>query len=256
MTRKLHPCARTNAKLRREIQQSGESDRAVAARLGLNPKTVAKWRNRTTTEDARMGPKRPVSAVLSAAEEALIVVFRKHTRLPLEVCLAHLKPRIPTLSRSALHRCLERHGVSRIPRGLAEKPPKVDLETQSAHFTIEVCTMPGEARAYLFVAINQTRFVFAKVMKGVSADDAADFLDELRKNAPVWIWSVETSDHEAFTHPKGRPWDPRYPDRMHPFRKACRASMISHFVRKSKSSARMMSLKGWKDVERRLPLPL
>ena len=145
MTRKLHPCARTNAKLRREIQQSAESDRAFAARRGLNPKTVAKWRNRTTIEDARMGPKRPVSTVLSAAEEALIVVFRKHTRLPLEVCLAHLKPRIPTLSRSALHRCLKRHGVSRIPRGLAEKPPKVDLETQSAHFTIEVCAMPGEA---------------------------------------------------------------------------------------------------------------
>ena len=62
-------------------------------------------------------------------------------------------------------------------------------------------------------AINQTRFVFAKVMKGVSADDAADFLDELRKNAPVRIWSAETSDHEAFTHPKGRPWD---------YRSACR----------------------------------
>ena len=32
-----HPCARTNAKLPREIQQSGESDRALAARLGFNP---------------------------------------------------------------------------------------------------------------------------------------------------------------------------------------------------------------------------
>ena len=82
MTRKRHPCARTNAKLRREIQQSEESDRALAARLELNPKTVAIWRSRNTTEDARKGPKRPVSTVLSATEEALIIVFRKHTRLP------------------------------------------------------------------------------------------------------------------------------------------------------------------------------
>src|SRR5437763_16524716 len=82
---------------RREIQESGESDRGLAARVGLNPKTVAKWRRRTTTEDARKGPKQPVPTVLIAVEEALVVVFRKHTRLPLNACLAHLKPTIPTL---------------------------------------------------------------------------------------------------------------------------------------------------------------
>ena len=103
MTRKLHPCARTNAKLRREIQESTETNKALAARLGLNVKTVAKWRSRTTTSDARKGPKRPASTVLSPVEEALIIVFRKHTRLPLNACLAHLKPRIPALSRSARH---------------------------------------------------------------------------------------------------------------------------------------------------------
>ena len=159
MTR--NPCARTNATLRREIQESSETNKALAA------KTVAKWRSRATTSDARKGPRRPVSTVLSATEEALIVVFRKHTRPPLDVCLAHLKPRIPALSRSALHRCLKRYRVSRIPRGLAEKPPKFDLGRQSAHFTIEVCAMPGEADDYLYAAISQTRFVFAKVMKGV-----------------------------------------------------------------------------------------
>jgi len=245
MTRKLHPCARTNAKLRREIQESGESGRALAARLGINPKTAAKWRRRTTTEDARKGPKQPVPTVLSAVEEALVVVFRKHTRLPLNACLAHLKPTIPALSRSTLHRCLKRYGVSRIPRGLAEKPREFE---QAAKFAIEVCAMPGEAGEYLYAAISETRFVFAKVMKGVSAYDAADFLDDLGRNAPAGIWSVETSHHEAFAHPAGRPWEPKYPDGMHPFRKACRASRISHFVRKSNNSAQMMVLKGWKDV--------
>ena len=45
--------------------------------------------------------------------------------------------------------------------------------------------MPGEAGDYLYAAINQTRFVFAKVMKGVSPYDAADFLEDLRKAAPA-----------------------------------------------------------------------
>ena len=149
MTRKLHPCARTNAALRREIQESSETNTALAARLGLNIKTIAKWRSRATMSDARKGP-RPASTVLSAAEEALIIVFRKHTRFTLDVCLAHLKPRIPALTRSALHRCFKRYRVSRIPMGLAEIPPKFGLRRQSAHFTIEVCAMPGEAGDYLY----------------------------------------------------------------------------------------------------------
>jgi len=99
MTRKLHPCARTNAKLRREIQESSETNKALAARLGLNLKTVAKWRSRTTTSDARKGPKRPASTVLSAVEEALIVVFRKHTRLPLKISWATAQRRLGSARR-------------------------------------------------------------------------------------------------------------------------------------------------------------
>ena len=108
--------------------------------------------------------------------------------------------------------------------------------------------MPGEAGDYLYAAISQTRFVFAKVMKGVSPYDAADFLDDLRKNAPAGVSSVITSDHEAFGHPAGRPWQPKFPDRVHPFVNACRASHIGRTVEKSNNSARMMVMKGWRDV--------
>jgi hypothetical protein len=247
MTRKLHPCARTNAALRREIQESSETNTALAARLGLNIKTIAKWRSRATMSDARKGP-RPASTVLSAAEEALIIVFRKHTRFPIDVCLAHLKPRIPALTRSALHRCFKRYRVSRIPMGRAEMPPKFGLRGQSAHFTIEVCAMPGDVGDYLYAAINQTRFVFAKAMKGVSPYDAADFLEDLLKAAPAGVSSVITSDHEAFGHPAGEPWEPKFPQRIHPFVKACRASGIGHTVEKSNNSTRMMMMKGWRDV--------
>ena len=43
MTRKLHPCARTNAALRREIQESSETNKALAVRLGLQIRAIIPW---------------------------------------------------------------------------------------------------------------------------------------------------------------------------------------------------------------------
>ena len=80
-------------------------------RYGISPTTVQKWRKRATTADAQMGPKEPRSTVLAPEEEAIIVAFRRHTLLPLDDCLYGLQPTIPHLTRSSLHRCLERHGV-------------------------------------------------------------------------------------------------------------------------------------------------
>ncbi len=44
-----------------------------------------------------------------------MVAFREKTLLPLDDVLGCLKDSIPNLSRSALHRCLQRHGISRLP---------------------------------------------------------------------------------------------------------------------------------------------
>src|SRR5436305_7626757 len=82
----LHSSATTTEAVRRAIQNSQESLRALAARHGINPKTVQKWRKRTNVQDAPMGPKAPASTVLSLEEEAIILAFRKHTLLPLDDC--------------------------------------------------------------------------------------------------------------------------------------------------------------------------
>ena len=74
----------------------------------IDPKTVAKWRKRVTVENLRTGPKEPRSTVLTEGEEAAVVAFRRHTLLPLDDCLYALQPSIPHLTRSALHRCLQR----------------------------------------------------------------------------------------------------------------------------------------------------
>jgi len=101
--------------IRRAIQHSQESLRVLAKRYGINPKTVAKWKKRTSVADLPTGPREPRSTVLSVEEEAVIVAFRRYTLLPLDDCLYALQPTIPHLTRSALHRCLQRHGVSQLP---------------------------------------------------------------------------------------------------------------------------------------------
>src|SRR5919107_2133912 len=102
----LHGSARTTPRVRAELQASQEATSALAARYGLNPKTVAEWRRRTTTADAPMGPSRARSTVLTEAEEAIVVEFRRRTLLPLDDILGCLRESIPRLTRSALHRCL------------------------------------------------------------------------------------------------------------------------------------------------------
>ena len=83
----LHGCATTTEAVRRAIQNSQESLRALARRYGINQKTVAKWKRRTSVADIPTGPKDARSTVLSPAEEAIIVAFRRHTLLPLDDCL-------------------------------------------------------------------------------------------------------------------------------------------------------------------------
>jgi len=111
----LHGSARTTEAVRRAIQNSQASVRALAKQYGVNPKTVAKWKQRAQVQDQPMGPKQARSTVLSLEEEALIVAFRRHTLLPLDDCLYALQETIPHLTRSSLHRCLQRRGISRLP---------------------------------------------------------------------------------------------------------------------------------------------
>ncbi len=117
----LHGCATTTEAVRRAIQHSQESLRALAKRHGINPKTVAKWKKRTSVSDLSTGPKDAGSTVLTVEEEAVIIAFRRHTLLPLDDCLYALQPTIPHLTRSSLHRCLRRHESRGCPR-LKGKP--------------------------------------------------------------------------------------------------------------------------------------
>src|ERR671911_1756658 len=158
----LHGSARTTPRVRAELQAAQGTTRGLAARYGLNPKTVAKWRSRIGTADAPMGPRRPRSSVLTEAEEAIVVESRRRTLLPLDDVLGCLRESIPSLSRSALHRCLVRHGISRLPQD-EEKASKRQrfAETAIGHVHIDVRELRlAEGKLFMFLAIARvSKFV-------------------------------------------------------------------------------------------------
>jgi transposase-like protein len=86
-----HGSATTTHAVRAAIQRSQASLAQLSRELGINPKTVAKWRKRATVEDLKTGPKEPRSTVLTVEKESAVVAFRRHTLLPLDDCLYALQ---------------------------------------------------------------------------------------------------------------------------------------------------------------------
>ncbi len=90
-------------------------------------------------------------------EEAIIIAFRRHTLLPPDDCLYALQPSIPHLSRSSLHRCLQRHGISRLPEAEGDKPKQKFKRYPIGYFHIDIAELrTGEGKIHLFVATDRT----------------------------------------------------------------------------------------------------
>ncbi|WP_035562831.1 IS481 family transposase [Hymenobacter sp. IS2118] len=197
-----HGCATTTPATRRLIQQSTEGVQTLAKRLGLTAGTVRKWRRRTSTEEAVRGPK-PASTVLTPVEEAAIVLFRQHTLLPLDDCLYALQETIPHLSRSALHRCLKRQDISRLPpvdepaagvgKAKFKAYPLGYLHVDFAEVQTE------EGKQYLFVAIDRTsKLAFAELQPQATQAIATDFLRRVLPQIPYKVHKLLTDNGIQF----------------------------------------------------------
>lgn len=200
----LHGSATTTEAIRRAIQNSQASLRALARRYGINPKTVAKWKKRDTTADRPTGPRAPHSTVLSVEEEALIIAFRRHTLLPLDDCLYALQPTIPHLTRSSLHRCLQRHGISRLPEVTGDKPDKRRFKAYPiGYFHIDITEVrTEEGRLYLLVAIDRTsKFAYVELHEKATTGVAGNFLRALIQAVPYKVHTVLTDHGTHFTTP-------------------------------------------------------
>lgn len=231
----LHGSATTTEAVRRAIQLRQESVRALAKRYGVSPTTVQKWRKRSTTADAPMGPKEPRSTVLTREEEAIVVAFRRHTLLPLDDCLYGLQPTIPHLTRSSLHRCLERHGISRLPEMDGDKPKMKRFAAYAiGYFHIDIAEVrTEEGKLYLFVAIDRTsKLAFAKLEKEANRYTASDFLRALIEAVPYKIHTVLTDNGMQFCHAPRNRSGPTARYSVHMFERVCRENDIEHRLTK------------------------
>jgi transposase InsO family protein len=231
----LHGSATTTEAIRRTIQHSQASLRALARRYGINPKTVAKWKKRGSVADLPTGPREPKSTVLSIGEEAIVIAFRRHTLLPLDDCLYALQPTIPHLTRSSLHRCLQRHGISRLPQVEGDTPDRRKFKAYPiGYFHIDIAEVrTEEGKLYLFVAIDRTsKFAFVELHEKADRPTAVRFLEALIAAVPYRLHTVLTDNGIQFADlPRNRDgWTARY--RVHRFDQICRANGIEHRLTK------------------------
>lgn len=115
----------------------------------------------------KTGSKEPRSTVLAEEEEAAVVAFRRHMLLPLDDCLYALQPSIPHLTRSALHRCLRRHGISRLPDVERDRPRRQEFKRYPiGFFHIGIAQVQtAEGKLLLFVGLDRTaRFAVAQLV--------------------------------------------------------------------------------------------
>ena len=175
-----------------------------------------------------MGPKKVHSTVLSPEEEAMCVAFRRHTLLPLDDCLTALQPTIPHLSRSALHRLFQRHGISRLPQ-VKDKSKKRFKSYPIGYFHIDIAQVrTEEGKLRLFVAIDRTsKFAFVRLSQKAGKIDLAQFLRDLVDAVAYKIHTVLTDNGIQFTS--------RAKDRYafhHIFDRVCNENDIEHRLTK------------------------
>ena len=153
--------------------------------------------------------------------------------LPLDDCLYALQPTIPHLTRSSLHRCLQRHGISRLPQVEGEASPKRKFKAYPiGYFHIDIAEVrTAQGKLYLLVAIDRTsKFAFVELHETVTRRNAADFLRRLIDAVPYKVHTVLTDNGTHFTMP-GNTWsavpdikdalEAGEPFRAHPFEYAC-----------------------------------
>ena len=172
----LHANATTTPKVRAYIQRSRKPVTDLAIELGVSETTIRRWRERTTVNDRSHAPK-TLTTSLSALEEALVCELRTKLQLPLDDITEVMRRCVNAkLSRSAIHRCLKRHGLSRRPQ--PDKPAVGVFEQATVGFIhVDLKHLPAlqRRRSYAFVAIDRaTRYVYLEIQPKRDADAAAD----------------------------------------------------------------------------------
>jgi hypothetical protein len=112
-----------------------------------------------------------------------------------------LQPTLPHLTRSSLHRCLQRHGLSRLPEIQGDKPAKQVFKSYPiGYFHIDIAEVQtAEGKLYLFVVIDRTsKFAFTQLVQEATRVTASVFLEALIATVPYKIHTVLTDNGIQF----------------------------------------------------------
>ena len=229
----LHANATTTPKTRAYIQTSTASAAELAAELGVHLKTIYRWRGRTSTQDRSHRPHR-LATSLSPLEEALIIELRNLLALPLDDITEAMRRCVnPKLSRSAIHRCLQRHDISRMPKPDKPKPGRFEAaEMGFIHIDLKHLPALERRKSYVFVAIDRaTRAVYIEIHPRRDAKTSAAFLQRFLAQFPAAVHTILTDNGSEFTDRfavdmKGKPEGK--PSGNHPFDKVCANAKIEH----------------------------
>ena len=135
-----------------------------------------------------------------------------------------------TLTRSSLHRCLQRHGISRLPDVEEEaKPKKKFKQYPIGYFHIDIAEVrTEEGKLCLFVAIDRTsKFAYVELHKSATKIIAAEFLRNLIKILPYKIHTILTDNGIQFTNQE------RHKHAFkHIFDRVCEENSIEHRLTK------------------------
>ena len=170
------------------------------------------------------GPKAPKSTVLTPAEEAIVVAFPQKTLLPLDDMLGCLRDTIPNLGRSALHRCLHRHGISRLPvEEIAEKRKRFKTY-EIGYVHIDSCELRhADGKLVMFLAIDRvSKFIHVEFHDSAGKMEGAAFLRNVVEVFPYKIHTVLTDNGMTFADlPKNRNGPSRRFREPHIFNRVC-----------------------------------
>jgi IS30 family transposase len=229
----LHANAATTPKTRAYIQRSKKSVAELAIELGVSETTIRRWRDRTSVNDRSHVPK-TLNTSLSEIEEALVCELRTKLQLPLDDITEVMRRCVNSrLSRSAIHRCLKRHGLNRRPK--PERPAVGTFEQTTVGFIhIDLKHLPALERrkSYGFVAIDRaTRYVYLEIHPKRDADTAAGFLSRFLGHFPHRVHTILTDNGSEFTDRfavdmRGKAHDK--PSGRHPFDRVCAKHKIDH----------------------------
>lgn len=232
----LHANAKTTPRIRKEIQESNESIAKLALKYNLNPKTVHRWKRDTVTTDKKSGAK-IIRSSLSLMEQQVVCEFRRVTKLPLDDCFIALKEKIPSLTRSNLHRCLQRNNLSVLPKEEEEPQAKKkfkEYEIGFVHVDITQVVIEDKQKLYLFVGIDRaSKYVFVALYEEMTVARSVEFLEYLIEDCPFKITRILTDNGAQFTYELlAEHLKPK--EKVHPFDVTCKAHNIEHRLTKFK----------------------